>query len=583
MARMSSVEHRADCPVVEIPSDYNAAYDLIERNLSAGRAGKTAYHDANGSYTYGELAERVNRCASALASTGLEMEQRVLLCLHDTIDFPVAFLGAIKAGIVPVAVSAILTAKEYEHMLLDSRARALIVSESLLPLFKPLLANSPFLRHVIVSGKEAHGFQLFSDLVAGGSREFEPAPTHADDMCFWLYSSGSTGTPKGTVHAHASLIQTAELYARPVLGIAESDVIFSGAKLSFAYGLGNALSFPMAVGATTVLLADRPAPPAIFGCMRRFKPTIFCAAPTAYAALLASPELPSPEDVKGLRICTAAAEALPENIGRRWRSHFGVDILDGIGSTEMLHIFISNRPGDVEYGTSGRPVPGYDVRIVDDDGRPVKQGETGELQVRGPSAAIMYWNNRDRSRKTFQGSWTLTGDKYVQRADGRYVHAGRNDDMLKVSGLYVSPVEVESALIAHPAVLEAAVVGKEDDQELTKPLAFVVLKPGQTASAQLAEDLKQHVKSRLAMYKYPRWIEFTNELPKTATGKIQRFKLRAAAKELKPMFMLADGPGDPGAAGPMAEPVAGAGRNGTTAQKTGPFWRGFLPFSRGRD
>jgi benzoate-CoA ligase len=459
------------------------------------------------------------------------MEQRVLLCLHDTIDFPTAFLGAIKAGIVPVAVSAMLTAVEYEHMLIDSRARVLFVSESLLPIFAPLLAKAPMLRHVVVSGSNAQGHMLFSDFVAKGGTKFEPAPTTCDDICFWLYSSGSTGAPKGTVHVHGSIIQTAELYARPVLGIREDDVMFSAAKLSFAYGLGNSLSFPMSVGATAVLLADRPTPPAVLGHMVKYKPTIFCAAPTAYAAMLASPDLPAKKDVN-LRVCTAAAEALPEDIGKRWQAHFGVDILDGIGSTEMLHIFISNRPGDVVYGTSGRPVPGYDVRIVDDEGKKVPQGEIGELQVNGPSSAIMYWNNRERSRKSFHGPWTCTGDKYRQTDDGHYVHAGRNDDMLKVSGLYVSPVEVEAALVAHPAVLEAAVVGKEDEEHLLKPLAFVVLKPGQTPSPELAEELKQHVKSRLAMYKYPRWVEFLNELPKTATGKIQRFKLRVTAQSV---------------------------------------------------
>jgi benzoate-CoA ligase len=582
MARLSSADQKSSPPIVDIPNDYNAAHDLIERNLSAGRGAKLAYHDVHGSYTYADLAERVNRCASALTALGLEMEQRVLLCLHDTIDFPTAFLGSIKAGIVPVAVSAILTAKEYEYMLLDSRARALILSESVLPVFAPLLGKSRPLQHVIVSGRDAHGHVLLSELLAKGDSHFDAAPTCADDMCFWLYSSGSTGAPKGTVHVHSSLIQTAELYARPILGISENDVVFSAAKLSFAYGLGNALSFPMSVGATAVLLADRPTPPAVFGHLRKYRPTIFCAAPTAYAALLASPELPSREDVN-LRICTAAAEALPEDIGKRWRAHFGVDILDGIGSTEMLHIFMSNRAGDVEYGTTGRAVPGYDIRLVDDEGRPVKQGDTGELQVRGPSAAIMYWNNRERSRKTFQGAWTLTGDKYVQRDNGRYVHAGRNDDMLKVGGLYVSPVEVESTLISHSAVLEAAVVGKEDDEHLVKPLAFVVLKGGQTASPQLAEELKQHVKSRLAAYKYPRWVEFIGELPKTATGKIQRYKLRAMAKDIKSATGLPSGPADPAGAALASLPTDAMERQAGAVRKSTSFWKGFLTLSRGRD
>jgi len=525
MSRLSSANHDVNPPIVDIPREYNAAYDLIERNLRAGRGAKVAFHDVNGAHTYAELAERVNRFANAIIGLGVKMEQRALVCLHDSIDFPTAFLGAIKAGVVPVAVSAMLTAKEYEYMLADSRARVLIVSESLVPIFAPLIGKSRLLRHVIVSGTDAQGHISFSELLSKSETRFDPAPTCADDMCFWLYSSGSTGAPKGTVHVHSNLIQTAELYARPILGIREDDIMFSAAKLSFAYGLGNSLTFPMSVGATAALLADRPTPAAVFGYLRKYRPTIFCAAPTAYAALLANPELPRREEMN-LRICTAAAEALPEDIGKRWATHFGVDILDGIGSTEMLHIFISNRPGDVAYGTSGRPVPGYEVRIVDDNGDPVKQGETGELQVRGPSAALMYWNNRERSRKTFQGPWTCTGDKYLQREDGRYVHAGRNDDMLKVSGLYVSPVEVEATLIAHPAVLEAAVIGRQDEQHLTKPLAFVVLKPGQLRSPQLAEELKQHVKSRLAMYKYPRWVEFVDELPKTATGKIQRFKLR---------------------------------------------------------
>ena len=532
MSGLSSANHSVSPPVVEIPRRYNAAHDLIERNLKAGRGDKVVFHDASGGHTYAQLAERVNRFANAITGLGVEMEQRVLLCLHDTIDFPTAFLGSIKAGIVPVAVSSVLTAVEYEHQLVDSRARVLIVSESQLPIFVPLLAKSPTLRHVIVSGSNAQGHMLFSDFVAKGGAKFEPAPTCCDDMCFWLYSSGSTGAPKGTVHVHSSMIQTAELYARPVLGIREDDVMFSAAKLSFAYGLGNSLSFPMSVGATAVLLGDRPTPAAVFGHILKYQPTIFCAAPTAYAALLASPDMPARKDVKNLRICTAAAEALPEEIGKRWQSHFGVDILDGIGSTEMLHIFISNSPGDVVYGTTGKAVPGYEIRIVDDEGKPVPQGEIGELQVSGPSSAVMYWNNRERSRKTFQGPWTCTGDKYMQNAEGRYMHAGRNDDMLKVSGLYVSPVEVEAALVAHTAVLEAAVVGKEDDDQLLKPLAFIVLKPGQAKSPELAEELKQHVKSRLAMYKYPRWVEFLDELPKTATGKIQRFKLRVTVQSI---------------------------------------------------
>jgi benzoate-CoA ligase len=523
---VSLADHGCSPPRVDFPRRYNAAADLLDRNLQAGRADKFAYIDDSGSYTYAELAQRVHRCANALRGLGVDQEQRVLVCLLDTIDFPTVFLGAIAAGVVPVAANTLLTSKDYEYMLQDSRARALVVSEALLPAFVPLLAKLPHLRHVIVSGERGNGHRLLSDLLASASDTFEAAQTTPDDMCFWLYSSGSTGAPKGTVHAHSSMIQTAELYARPILGISEDDVVFSAAKLFFAYGLGNALSFPLAVGATTVLMAERATPAAVARRLRDLHPTIFYGVPTLYAALLASPELPPRNSVK-LRLCASAGEALPKEIGERWKQHFGVDILDGIGSTEMLHIFLSNRPGSVRYGTTGRPVPGYAVRITDDQGNPVKAGEVGDLHVSGPTRAILYWNNRERTHDTFAGMWTKCGDKYRIDASGDYVYCGRSDDMLKVGGQYVSPVEVEAALIGHTAVLEAAVIGKEDEEGLTKPKAFVVLKPEASASLDLAAELQQHVKSVLAPFKYPRWVDFVDELPKTATGKIQRFKLRA--------------------------------------------------------
>ncbi len=533
MPSLSTADHRASPPRVEIPRDYNAAHDLIERNLVAGRADKVAYIDDAGTYTYGELAERVNRCANALTTLGLAPEQRVLLCHLDGIDFPAAFLGAIKAGIVPIAANTLLTTHDYDYMLRDSRARALIVSTALLPAFAPLLGKQPHLAHVIVSGAGDEPVRpphhSLAGLTAAAPTSFTPAETTCDDACFWLYSSGSTGAPKGTVHLHSSLIQTAELYAKPILGIREDDVVFSAAKLFFAYGLGNGLTFPLSVGATTVLMAERPTPAAVFARLRRHQPTIFYGVPTLYAALLASPDLPKKGELR-MRRCTSAGEALPAEIGRRWTERFGVEILDGLGSTEMLHIFLSNRPGEVRYGTSGTPVPGYDLRIVGDDGHPVAAGQVGELQISGPTAAMAYWNNREKTRNTFQGPWTRSGDKYSVDPDGYYVYSGRSDDMLKVGGIYVSPIEVESALITHPAVLEAAVIGRADEEELVKPVAYVVLKAGQQESAALAEELRQHVKGQLAPYKYPRWIEFIGELPKTATGKIQRFKLRARAQ-----------------------------------------------------
>jgi benzoate-CoA ligase len=525
----SSADHSVNPPSVRVPRDYNAAYDLIERNLAAGRAARIAYIDDAGQTTFGQLAERVNRFGSGLRALGLDMEHRVLLALTDTVDFPTAFLGAIKAGIVPIAVNTLLTPKDYEYMLSDSRARALVVSETLLPQFAPLISRLPFLKHVIVSSGASGpiaGHTSFKDVLAKGSPELAPAPTNSDDACFWLYSSGSTGMPKGTVHVHSSMILTAELYARGVLGYKESDVVFSAAKLFFAYGLGNAMTFTLAAGATAVLMAERPTPASVFKRLRERRPTIFFGVPTLYAAMLTSPEFPGREQL-ALRLCISAGEALPPQISKTWKERTGLEILDGIGSTEMLHIFLSNRPGDLRYGTTGKPVPGYELRLVDDQGEPVKPGEIGELQISGPTSASHYWNNREKSRGTFHGGWTRSGDKYTQDKDGYYVYGGRSDDMLKVSGIYVSPAEVEAALVGHEAVLEAAVVGAEDENRLIKPKAFVVLKPGASGNDALKAALQQHVKDRLAPYKYPRWIEFLPELPKTATGKIQRFKLRA--------------------------------------------------------
>ena len=505
---------------------YNAAADLLQRNLQAGRSNKIAYIDDQGSYTYGELADRAGRFAHSLKRLGVAQEQRILLALHDSIDFPTAFLGAIQAGVVPVCVNTLLTTLDYDYMLRDSRAQALIISEALLPVFAPILEQElPFLKQVVVSGKPGPQATAFATLLAESQCEISFAPTIADDMCFWLYSSGSTGAPKGTVHAHSSLIQTAELYGKPILGIREDDVVFSAAKLFFAYGLGNGLSFPLSVGATTILMTERPTPAAVFMRLTQHQPTIFYGVPTLYAAMLASPDLPRADAVK-LRRCASAGEALPKDLGERWQRHIGVDILDGIGSTEMLHIFMSNESGKVRYGTTGKVVPGYEIRIVDEQGRSVKPGEIGDMHAKGPTRAILYWNNRERSHQTFSGEWTKSGDKYLQDEAGYYVYCGRSDDMLKVSGQYVSPVEVEAALVTHDAVLEAAVVGKADEDKLIKPKAYVVLKSGIPASDELIEVLKQHVKGMLAPFKYPRWIEFVAELPKTATGKIQRFKLR---------------------------------------------------------
>jgi benzoate-CoA ligase len=494
---------------------YNAAVDLIDRNLREGVASKLAFIDDQGSITYSALSERVNRCANALRAMGLQHEDRIMIAMLDSIDWPTVFLGAIKAGIVPVCVNTLLKPQDYAYMLADSRVKALFVSDELWPAMSDV-AKTPFLKHIVLPA------QLKTALIAA-SPNADAAPTKADEACFWLYSSGSTGSPKGTVHVHSSLMATADLYAKPILGITQKDVVFSAAKLFFAYGLGNGLTFPMAVGATGVLMAERPTPDAVFKRISEHQPSIFYGVPTLYAAMLASPNFPSKEK-HNLRVCTSAGEALPEQIGTRFTALTGVEVLDGIGSTEMLHIFLSNRPGEVRYGTTGKAVPGYDIKLVGEDDNDVAVGDIGDLYIRGSSAAQGYWNQREKSRTTFQGEWTKSGDKYSMDADGYYTYAGRSDDMLKVSGQYVSPFEVESAIASHGSVFEAAVVGMEDAEHLIKPKAFVVLKPG----ASLTEDeLKQHVKAKLAPFKYPRWVEFVDELPKTATGKIQRFKLRS--------------------------------------------------------
>ncbi|HEY7992127.1 MAG TPA: benzoate-CoA ligase family protein [Stellaceae bacterium] len=505
-------------PHIELPRRYNAAVDLIERNLKAGRADKVAFRDDDGAMTYGQLAERADRAANALRGLGIEPEQRIVLCMLDTNDLPVMFLGAIKAGIVPIPINTNMAPQDYDYILRDSRARVLVVSDALLPKFEHAAKDQPALKHVIPSSR-------LPRLFGAAQARSEAADTTPDDVAFWLYSSGSTGTPKGVVHLHAHPILTAELYGKPILGIEERDIVYSAAKLFFAYGLGNSLTFPMAVGATTILAADRVTPALVSNILRVHKPTIFYGVPTLFAAMLAANDLPSREEV-ALRRCASAGEALPEQIGVKWRDRFGIDILDGIGSTEMLHIYLSNRAGDVRYGTTGKPVPGYRVRLVDDDNNPVPKGEIGELQVNGPTSAPYYWNNRERSRHTFMGPWTRSGDKYRQDEDGYYVYCGRTDDMLKVGGIYVSPFEVEGALASHDAVLECAVVGAEDEAKLIKPKAFVVVKQGHKPSPELASALQDHVKSKLAPYKYPRWIEFIDDMPKTATGKIQRFKLR---------------------------------------------------------
>ena len=532
----------------------NAAAYFVDRHRTSGAAGKRAFVEAGDrgrQLTYAELAAHSDRMASLYDRHGLRREDRAAMLVLDTVEFPIVFWGSLKAGIVPIPLNTLLSTEVYDAILRDSRARALFVSKELLATVEPVLAGNPYLKAVFVidasrelpaetqsplfapiagrkppaDGEQASGHLSFADELAH-SEPRAMLDVKADECAFWLYSSGSTGTPKGVRHVHASLQATSDTYGQHVLGIESDDTIYSAAKLFFAYGLGNGMTFPMSVGATTVLLAGRPTPESVFDVMARTQPTIFCGVPTLYAAMLAHiGDGGRPAGTERLRRSISAGEALPADVGTRWSAIMGSDILDGVGSTEMLHIFLSNKPDDNVYGTSGVPVPGYDVRLVDESGQDTEPGGIGELLVRGASAADGYWNQREKSRATFEGEWTRTGDKYELDDSGRFRYCGRTDDMFKVSGIWVSPFEIEQALVSHPSVLEAAVVAQRDEEGLEKPKAFVVLQSGETADG-LDEQLKEHVKDSVGKWKYPRWIEFADDLPKTATGKIQRFKLR---------------------------------------------------------
>ena len=513
---------------------YNAVTDFVDAPVSRGLAEKIAFIDAKRSLSYGNLQRCTCRFAAALTALGLKPEERLALLLHDTVEFPVTFWGALRAGIVALPLNTLLTAEQYGYILADSRASAIVVAAPLAKILSPVLDRLPWLRTIIlVDGDASTRAALaarevcdFADLVHGGTAKVFAAPTLSDEVAFWMYTSGSTGEPKGVKHIHTTPMAAARLMGQRVIGIREEDVVFSAAKLFFSYGLGNAMAFPMSVGATTVLLSQRPTPEAVFEVMRKHQPTVFFGVPTLFAMLLAHKDMRRGGGSDGLRLAVSAGEALPARLGERWRTTAGVDVLDGIGSTEMFQTFLSNQPGDIRFGTTGKPVPGYELKVVDEHGIAVADGEIGELIVRGPTAGEGYWNQRAKSRRTFAGEWTYTGDKFFRDADGYYHYCGRTDDMFKVSGMWVSPFEVEAALASHEAVLEAAVIGKEDSDGLIKPKAFIVLRNGYAESEQLIEKLRVHVKTSAGPWKYPRWIDIRSDLPRTATGKIQRFKLR---------------------------------------------------------
>jgi benzoate-CoA ligase family protein len=505
---------------------FNVAAHFVDRSAAGERGDAVAFRWEDRALTYRQLQELVNRSGNALRDLGLDLEQRVLMACLDQPEFVGTFWGAIKIGAVPVPVNTLLRAADYLYLLEDSRARVAVVSAPLLGEVGPALQKATHLRHVLVAGGPAGPYLGWEERVARAAAALEPARTSTDDVAFWLYSSGSTGFPKAAVHLHHDMVVCSETYAREVLQVRPTDRVFSAAKLFFAYGLGNAGYFPMSVGAESVLSPHRPTAEAVFEVITRHRPTLFFGVPTLYAAMLAMKETERRFDLGSLRLCVSAGEALPREIYARWRERFGVEIIDGIGTTETLHIFLSNRPGAVRPGSSGVPVPGWEAIIVDDDGRPVAPGEIGNLRVKGDATMAYYWNKHDKTKETILGHWIQTGDKYYQDDDGYFWYCGRADDMLKVGGIWVSPVEVEATLVGHPAVLEAAVVGHEDRDRLLKPKAFVVLKEPAAASAALAAELQSFVKDRIAPYKYPRWVEFVPDLPKTATGKIQRFKLR---------------------------------------------------------
>ena len=518
---------RSESPAaIRVAPIFNVAVPFIDRHLDEGRGAKTAIRTIDGDVSYAELAERVSRCGNALKDLGVEPGERVLMMVKDCPEFLYLFFGAIKAGMVPVPVNTMLRAPDYAYMIETSGCAGLCYSPEFAAEVEPALNQADHRPDaVLVEGDARPGAEALAPLIATAAADLAPAPARAEDDCFWLFSSGSTGRPKAAVHRHRDMVATSEHYGVGCLAITENDVFYSAAKLFFAYGLGNAMTFPLWVGATAVLDPARPTPESSFANIAKYRPTLYFGVPTLYAAQLQAFEKAAP-DLTSLRLCVSAGEALPGDILERWRAATGLEILDGIGSTEALHVFISNRIGAVTPGASGRVVPGYDAQILDETGAPVAPDTPGRLLIRGPSTAGYYWREPERTAATMKGDWLDTGDTYLRDADGVYFYCGRSDDMMKVGGIWCSPFEIEACLIAHPAVLEAAVVGRADDAGLVKPAAHVVLQDGEDPGAAMAEALRAHVKAALAPYKYPRWFTFMDALPKTATGKIQRYKLR---------------------------------------------------------
>ncbi len=517
---------------IDLPPEFNAASHFIDRHLREGRGAKIAIECGDQQVTYAQLVERVNRFGNVLKKLGVRREERVALLLLDTPEFFYGFFGGIKIGAVPIPLNTLLKPAEYEYILNDCRTRIAVVTASLYPQIQAIpRENLRYLQKIIVVGEAPEGVEALHPLMEASSSELQAESTSKDDAAFWLYSSGSTGFPKGCVHLHHDMVVCAENYAKAILGVTEHDRFFSVAKLFFAYGLGNGCYFSLSVGATSILLPGSPSPPNIYETIERFKPTLFFSVPSNYVTLLSYQRPSGPDfDLSTVRYAVSAGEPLPAPVFHRFKERFGVEILDAIGSTEALHMFIANRPRAVRPGSSGQLIPGCDARIVDENDQPVADNEIGNLMIRSDAVCSCYWNQHEKTKATIQGHWLRTGDKYYRDPDGYYWYVGRSDDMLKVKGMWVSPVEIESLLLEHPQVQEAAVIGLADGNELVKPAAYVVLKNGPAKQEALNDELKQLISSRLAAHKCPNRIEFVSELPKTATGKIQRYKLRQGAE-----------------------------------------------------
>jgi benzoate-CoA ligase len=510
-----------------IPQYYNVTSKLIDESVAKGRGDKTAVYHKDQTYTYRQMQAMINQVGNALYILGVHMGDRVMIVMHDSPEAMASFFGAIKIGAIPIPINYMYTADDFRFLLNNSRARTLIVQDDFVEDVEAWREKLLYLKNTIVVGTKSRAFHIsFHDIVSRCSTDLQGAYTTVDDAAFWNYTSGSTGTPKAAVHLQHDVFTCIDNYAKDTLGITHDDVLFSASKFFFAYGLGNSFFYPFGTGASVVLLPDRPLPGTIFETIHMYHPTVFFGVPTLYANMLQVEDAETTYDLSSLRICASAGEALPKEIFFAWKRRFGLEILDGIGSTELLHIFISNRPGDIKPGSSGKLVPGYSARIVDDEGNELPNDEVGTLLVKGDSIAAFYWRHHEKTKKSMLGEWFNTGDKYYRDKDGYFYYCGRGDDMLKVGGIWVSPIEIEDTLMSHPAVLEAAVVATPDEHNLIKPKAFVVLKEDYEPSDELAKDIQIFVKKSIAPYKYPRWIQFTKELPKTSTGKIQRFKLR---------------------------------------------------------